>query len=116
MPEKFPSSRSSGEPRIVAMRLKHRQTRKSAHPVDVSDPLCRVLRHQFPSQDELHYRAMSSTRQLSVWVALGLWAAIVATASIYGAWQGYAGRAYVTLLGVLAFFLAIQLLLAADNL
>jgi len=59
---------------------------------------------------------MSGTRQLSVWVALGLWAAVVAAASIYGAWQGYAGRAYVTLLGVLAFFLAMQLLLAAGNL
>ncbi len=59
---------------------------------------------------------MSSTRQLSVWVALGSWAAVVAAAAIYGAWQGYAGRAYVTLLGVLAFFLAIQLLLAAENL
>jgi uncharacterized protein len=59
---------------------------------------------------------MSGTRQLSVWVALGLWAAVVAAASMYGAWQGYAGRGYVTLLGVLAFFLAIELLLAADNL
>jgi membrane protease YdiL (CAAX protease family) len=59
---------------------------------------------------------MSGKRQLSVWVALGLWAAVVTAASIYGAWHGYAGRAYVTLLGVLAFFLAIQLLLAAGNL
>ena len=59
---------------------------------------------------------MSGKRQLSVWVALGLWAAVVTAASIYGAWQGYTGRAYVTLLGVLAFFLAIQLLLAAENL
>ncbi len=59
---------------------------------------------------------MSSTRQLSVWASLGSWAAVVAAAAIYGAWQGYAGRAYVTLLGVLAFFLAIQLLLAAENL
>jgi uncharacterized protein len=59
---------------------------------------------------------MSGTRQLSVWVALGLWATVVAAASIYRAWQGYAGRAYVTMLGVLAFFLAIQLLLVAGNL
>jgi hypothetical protein len=44
---------------------------------------------------------MSGTRQLSVWVAFGLWAVVVAAASIYGAWQGYAGRAYVTMLGVL---------------
>src|SRR5258708_32401455 len=98
------------------MRLKHRQTRETAHPICVRNPLHRVLRHQFPSQDALHYRAMSSTGQLSVWAALGSWAAAVAAAAIYGAWQGYAGRAYVTLLGVLAFFLAIQLLLAAENL
>jgi len=59
---------------------------------------------------------MPGTRQLSVWVALGSWTAVVAAAAIYGAWQGYAGRAYVTLLAVLALFLAVQLLLAADNL
>ena len=59
---------------------------------------------------------MSGTRQLSIWVAFGIWAALIAAAAIYGAWQGYAGRTYVTLLGVLAFFLAVQLLLAAGNL
>jgi len=59
---------------------------------------------------------MSGIRQLSVWVALGLWAAVVTAAAIYGAWQGYAGHAFVTLLGVLAFFLAIQLLFAVENL
>jgi len=45
-----------------------------------------------------------------------MWAAIVTAAAIYGAWQGYAGHAFVTLLSVLAFFLAIQLLFAAGNL
>jgi membrane protease YdiL (CAAX protease family) len=45
-----------------------------------------------------------------------LWAAVVTGATIYGAWQGYAGRAFVTMIAVLAFFLAIQLLLAAGNL
>ncbi len=59
---------------------------------------------------------MSGIRQLSIWVALGLWAAVVTAVAIYGAWQGYAGHAFVTLLGVLAFFLAIQLLCAVGNL
>jgi membrane protease YdiL (CAAX protease family) len=59
---------------------------------------------------------MSGIRQLSIWVALGLWAAGVTAAAIYRAWQGYAGHAFVILLGVLAFFLAIQLLFAAGNL
>jgi len=35
---------------------------------------------------------------------------------VYGAWHGYSGRAYAVTLCVLAFFLAIQLLLAAGNL
>jgi membrane protease YdiL (CAAX protease family) len=59
---------------------------------------------------------MPRVRQLCVWVALGLWAAVVTGATIYGAWQGYAGRAFVTMIAVLAFFLAIQLVLAAGNL
>ena len=45
-----------------------------------------------------------------------MWAAVVTGATIYGAWQGYAGRAFVTMIAVLAFFLAIQILLAAGNL
>ena len=59
---------------------------------------------------------MSGERQLSIWTALALWAAAVATAGVYGAWHGYSGRAYAVTLCVLAFFLAIQLLLAAGNL
>src|ERR1700681_1886674 len=64
----------------------------------------------------IHYRAMSGERQLSVWTALGLWAAAVAGAAVYGAWHGYSGRAYAVTLCGLAFLLAIRLLLAAGNL
>lgn len=59
---------------------------------------------------------MPEERQLSVWLALGLWAAAVAGAAVYGSWNGYSGRAYVVTLGALAFFLAIQLGFAAGNL
>src|SRR6202167_5842791 len=59
---------------------------------------------------------MPSERQLSVGTALALWAMAVATAAVYGAWHGYRGRSYSVTLCVLAFFLAIQLLLAAGNL
>ena len=59
---------------------------------------------------------MPGERQLSLWTALGLWAAGVAAVAVYGAWHGYSGRAYAVTLCVLAFFLAIQLLLAAGNL
>jgi hypothetical protein len=59
---------------------------------------------------------MSAERQLSIWTALGLWAAAVAGAALYGAWHGYSGRAYAVTLSVLAFFLAIQFSLAAGNL
>jgi uncharacterized protein len=59
---------------------------------------------------------MPGERQLSFWTALGLWAGAVAGAAVYGAWQGYGGRAYSVTLCVLSFFLAIQLLFAAGNL
>jgi membrane protease YdiL (CAAX protease family) len=52
---------------------------------------------------------MSVERQLSIWTAIGLWAAAVAAAAVYGAWHGYTGRAYAITLCVLAVFLAIQL-------
>src|ERR1700733_8335766 len=58
---------------------------------------------------------MSSERQLSFWTAMALWAAGIAGAGIYGAWHGYTGRAFAVTLCVLAFFLAVQLLLAAGN-
>jgi membrane protease YdiL (CAAX protease family) len=59
---------------------------------------------------------MPSERQLSIWTAIGLWGAGVAAGTGYGAWYGYSGRAYAVTLCVLAFFLAIQLLLAPGNL
>ncbi len=59
---------------------------------------------------------MSGGRQLSVWAALGLWAAVVAGGAIYGSLLGFSGLAYVVTLGVLAFFLGVQLLFAAGNL
>lgn len=59
---------------------------------------------------------MPGERQLSVWPALCLWAVAVAGAAVYGSWNGYSGRAYVVALGVLSFFLAIELWLAAGNL
>jgi membrane protease YdiL (CAAX protease family) len=59
---------------------------------------------------------MSGTRQLSVWVALGLWAAVVIGAALYGTWHGFGGRAFAVTFGVLAFLLAGQLLLASGNL
>jgi membrane protease YdiL (CAAX protease family) len=59
---------------------------------------------------------MSSERQLSVWVAFGLWAVAVSGAGMYGSWNAYSGRAAVFTFCLLAFFLAIQLLLAAGNL
>ena len=59
---------------------------------------------------------MSNDRQPSLWTAIALWAIAVAGAGIYGAWHGYTGRAFAVTLCILAFFLAIQLLLAAGNL
>jgi membrane protease YdiL (CAAX protease family) len=59
---------------------------------------------------------MPGVRQLSVWAAFGLWAAAVTAAAFYGVRQGYGGRGFAVTLGVLAFFLAAQLLLAAGNL
>lgn len=58
---------------------------------------------------------MPGERQFSVWIALGLWAAGVAAASLYGLLQGYGGRAFAVTACVLAIFLAAQLLLAAGN-
>jgi len=68
------------------------------------------------SSSALHYPVMPGQRQPSVWIAFGLWAAGVAAATLHGVWSGYSGRAFVITAGVLAFFLAIQLLLAAGNL
>jgi membrane protease YdiL (CAAX protease family) len=59
---------------------------------------------------------MSNDRRPSLWTAIALWAIAVAGAGIYGAWHGYTGRAFAVTLCILAFFLGIQLLLAAGNL
>jgi membrane protease YdiL (CAAX protease family) len=59
---------------------------------------------------------MSSTRQISLWTAAGLWATVVTGAAIYGSWHGYRGRAFVFTLAVLGFFLAGELFLAVGNL
>ena len=59
---------------------------------------------------------MPGGRQLSVWTAIALWGAAVAGAGVYGAWHGYTGKPFAITLCVLAFFVAIQLSLAASNL
>src|SRR6202035_4219299 len=67
------------------------------------------------STNALDYPAMPGERQLSIWMAFGLWTVAVASAAVYGAWHGYRGRAYAVTLCVLGFFLAVQLSLAAGN-
>ena len=59
---------------------------------------------------------MPGQRQLSIWTAIALWGAAVAGAGVYGAWHGYTGKPFAITLCVLAFFVAIQLSLAAGNL
>lgn len=59
---------------------------------------------------------MPEKRALSIWTALGLWAAAVAAGAIYGSLLGFSGRRFVIALCVLAFFLATQLVFAAGNL
>lgn len=59
---------------------------------------------------------MPNERQFSLWTAFALWAAAVAGAALYASWHAYSGRAAVLTLCLLAFFLAIQLFLAAGNL
>ena len=59
---------------------------------------------------------MSGERQRCVWIAISLWAAAVAGAALFGAWHGFGGRAFAVTIGVFAFFLGVQVLLAAGNL
>lgn len=62
---------------------------------------------------------MSGGRQLSVWTVFVAWAAMVAATGLYGYFHGspvHGGRAYFCTLGILAFYLGVMLLLAADNL
>jgi len=58
---------------------------------------------------------MPAGRQLSVWTAVALWGIAVTGAAVYGAWQGYTGKPFAVTLCILAFFVAIQLSLAAGN-
>ena len=69
------------------------------------------------TSNAIHYRAMSGGRQLSVWTR----ARLVGRGSrgqqpSMARGTDYSGRAYAVTLGVLAFFLAVQLLFAAGNL
>jgi len=48
-------------------------------------------------------------------VALALWATVVIGAALYGTWHGYGGRAFAVTLGVLAFLLASQFLVASGQ-
>src|SRR5579864_4907139 len=59
---------------------------------------------------------MSGPRQFSIWMALGLWAAAVIGGTIYGSLLGFSGPPFVITIGVLAFFLAVQLVFAVGNL
>src|SRR5258708_22602822 len=59
---------------------------------------------------------MSAARQLSVWMALGFWAVAVMGGAMYGSLLGFSGPPFVVTIGVLAFFLATQLVFAAGNL
>lgn len=56
---------------------------------------------------------MSADRQIGPAVALCLWAATSFAAALYGTWLGYGGREFAIVLGVFAFFLAVEILVAA---
>ena len=59
---------------------------------------------------------MSGERQRCLWIALSLWAMAVAGAALFGMWHGFGGHAFAVAVGVFAFFLGVQVLLAAGNL
>ncbi len=56
---------------------------------------------------------MSGERQLGLSAGLGLWATLALIAAFYGTWLGYGGREFAVTLAVLAFFLAVEILVAA---
>ena len=64
----------------------------------------------------LHYPAMPGKHQYSICTAIALWIAAVVFATVYGIRHGYTGHAFLVMLGILAFFLAVQLALAGGNL
>jgi membrane protease YdiL (CAAX protease family) len=58
---------------------------------------------------------MTGKHQFSICTAIALWVAAMVFATVFGIHQGYTGHAFLATLGILAFFLAIQLFLAAGN-
>jgi len=52
-------------------------------------------------------------KQLSIWAALGIWAAVTAGATLYATWLGFGGHAFAAALAAFAIFLLGMLLLAA---
>jgi membrane protease YdiL (CAAX protease family) len=59
---------------------------------------------------------MSGDRQRCVWIAIALWAVAVAGAALFGGCHGFGGRAFAVTIGAFAFFLGVQVILAAGNL
>jgi membrane protease YdiL (CAAX protease family) len=58
---------------------------------------------------------MSNERQLGPGAALAIWALLVLGAAFYGNWAGYGGRRFAITLGVFAFFLGVEILVAATG-
>ncbi len=56
---------------------------------------------------------MPGERQLGPTAALGVWAVLGFLAAFYGTWLGFGGCGFAFTLGVFAFFLAGQLVVAA---
>ena len=56
---------------------------------------------------------MSADHQIGPVAALGFWSAVAFAAALYGTWLGYGGREFAIALGVFAFFLAVEILVAA---
>lgn len=56
---------------------------------------------------------MSGERQLGLTAAVALWAVVTLVAALYGTWLGYGGREFAITLAVFAFFLGVEVLVAA---
>jgi len=59
---------------------------------------------------------MTGKHQFSICTAIALWIAAMVFATVFGIRHGFTGHAFLATLGILAFFLAVQLFLAAGNL
>jgi len=59
---------------------------------------------------------MTGKHQFSVCTAIALWIAAMVFATVFGVRHGFTGHAFLVMLCILAFFLAVQLFLAAGNL